>query len=58
MTQFESEYAAGQKACIEGKPFSTSMSVAWQQGWIDARESFLDARFGPDPFIEQMVSHE
>lgn len=58
MTQYEYEYFAGQKAYSEGKPFSSSMSVAWQQGWIDARESFLDSRFGPDPFIETKVSHE
>lgn len=58
MTQFEYEYAAGHKAYEQQKSFSSAMSPAWQQGWIDAREKFLDARIGPDPFIEQRVSHE
>lgn len=43
MTQFKYEYFAGQKACIEGKPFSSSMSLAWKQGWINAWQEILYA---------------
>jgi hypothetical protein len=53
MTQFEYEYAAGQKAYSERKPFSSSMSAAWQQGWID---SFEAAEKFVNELIEELQS--
>ncbi len=42
MTQFD-EYAAGRKACLNGEVFSSKMSKAWQQGWLEAWEEIFYA---------------
>ncbi len=38
MTQYEREYELGRKAFLEHLPFKSNRSIAWQNGWIDARE--------------------
>ena len=55
MTKIEKEYRAGKQAFLSGKPFISTMSVAWQNGWLDAYDNACDARFGPNHLIETSV---